>query len=865
MKNKIKDGILLDSRITIIDERKKGNMILLRLLQLMVIVTGGWSFASILIETFQIPVLFLAINVTLMVASVVLFIMYLFPYYDVVKIFFVALFYSMFFYSRLPRLKNGFYILENLVIEELASYYGYHTLKYKADYTSASLDTTILVIMILIPVVALLGCAVVRSSNINLCSLILLVPVSLCFAFGKIPSERYLLAYVLLMFYLIRSGFTGHSSVGNEQMRFIHAINSRAAVWLSMAGLIVFFLMKLIITPNQYNEVTEIKEIKNDLQSAMYNFSFQEFTEQFTDINLFDKTKTVGGLGGGKLGRTGQVEYNNTEQLRIIVPLQLMPKGIYLKGYVGSEYTGDSWEEHTKENERLFQNIRQLEGVFSPVNQVSQMLDLITENNTLKENSNESIKSSRAIMKRPQFHYYQAKMKVEYLGANPNYLYAPYFTDYRQMEEAKDRLDLYSAPTYKKGSYEFNYNFDLSLVPERWNEEIKLIEHPELLGDYMEYEELYRNYVYQVYTRMPEKGLNRIKEEFSDDKLIEEYTSVPERIDYVKNYLHANTRYSLSPGRLPKDKDFVEYFLYDNRTGYCAHYASAAALMLRAMGVPARYVEGYAVGTQDVKADSMVSEQTILYYSDLSAKEYTVEQVDVIVKDYNAHAWVEVYIDGCGWVPVEFTPGSSVEYNEQIVENLALIGGNLEQKADDQGELTQYKEEVTPTPYVPEPEEVLEKEQQAKGLEQVDKDTKQGLLQNDLLILIALVGAIVTGALVLLFVNLRKKRLIRTTSDYSRRAIYLFSKMQKIIRYSRGIRMHDNLEDYIAKVAKEYSYIEPKEFLCCVELVQKARFGRSMISSEELKKVEDFYQNLYNKVDKKQRFGKRILLRLYIS
>ena len=64
------------------------------------------------------------------------------------------------------------------------------------------------------------------------------------------------------------------------------------------------------------------------------------------------------------------------------------------------------------------------------------------------------------------------------------------------------------------------------------------------------------------------------------------------------------------------------------------HFASAGTLLLRALGVPARYVSGYIA---DVTAG---------------------ETVDV--PDQNAHAWVEIYLRGYGWYPVEMTPGLHV-------------------------------------------------------------------------------------------------------------------------------------------------------------------------------------------------------------
>lgn len=79
-------------------------------------------------------------------------------------------------------------------------------------------------------------------------------------------------------------------------------------------------------------------------------------------------------------------------------------------------------------------------------------------------------------------------------------------------------------------------------------------------------------------------------------------------------------------------EDFVNHFLTEGR-GYCVHFATAGTLLLRLQGIPARYVSGYAVQLDQRGRGS--------------------------VQDSDAHAWVEVYIDGCGWYPVEMTPGYS--------------------------------------------------------------------------------------------------------------------------------------------------------------------------------------------------------------
>jgi hypothetical protein len=92
-------------------------------------------------------------------------------------------------------------------------------------------------------------------------------------------------------------------------------------------------------------------------------------------------------------------------------------------------------------------------------------------------------------------------------------------------------------------------------------------------------------------------------------------------------------KYSLDVVPPPQGQDAVDYFLSDSQTGYCDYFASAMAVMLRSVGVPARVASGYARGTQDAPGGQYV------------------------VRDNNAHSWVEVYFPRYGWV--EFDPSPS--------------------------------------------------------------------------------------------------------------------------------------------------------------------------------------------------------------
>ncbi len=90
--------------------------------------------------------------------------------------------------------------------------------------------------------------------------------------------------------------------------------------------------------------------------------------------------------------------------------------------------------------------------------------------------------------------------------------------------------------------------------------------------------------------------------------------------------------YDLEVPPPPPNTDVADYLLYQTRRGYCDYYATAMVVMLRAAGVPARYASGYAMGAYDY-----------------TRKAYRVTQRD-------AHAWVEVYFPGFGWVEFEPTP-----------------------------------------------------------------------------------------------------------------------------------------------------------------------------------------------------------------
>ena len=135
----------------------------------------------------------------------------------------------------------------------------------------------------------------------------------------------------------------------------------------------------------------------------------------------------------------------------------------------------------------------------------------------------------------------------------------------------------------------------------------------------------------------------------------------------IKDYFQENIPYTIRPGATPWRRDFINYFLEDNRKGYCAHFASAATLMFRYLGIPARYCEGYAVSMDQVFMDGeLVEDAEYSNYYDGYSELGETGLVRIDVTDASAHAWVEIYDEEYGWIPVEVTPSASIDEDDQV-------------------------------------------------------------------------------------------------------------------------------------------------------------------------------------------------------
>ena len=152
------------------------------------------------------------------------------------------------------------------------------------------------------------------------------------------------------------------------------------------------------------------------------------------------------------------------------------------------------------------------------------------------------------------------------------------------------------------------------------------------------------------YLQLPEHltGTSDAERMMADVSNITASSATPyEKACAIMRHLQRYYRYTLTPDVPPDSQDFVTYFLYVGKEGYCTYFASAMTVLCRMAGLPARYVEGFVA---QPGADGFA-----------------------YVTGKDAHAWTEVYFEGFGWVPFDATPpqqemGNDNQQDEQPPE-----------------------------------------------------------------------------------------------------------------------------------------------------------------------------------------------------
>lgn len=323
----------------------------------------------------------------------------------------------------------------------------------------------------------------------------------------------------------------------------------------------------------------------------------------------------AGGVEDGSLTQSDGLALEGLEDL-IVTVSEKPAETIYLRGFVGAAYDGQSWQAADS-------------STFA-----SAAANWKTEGDAALAVANlPFLRAAYDGTAEPQ------QITVQRIHANEAYTYIPYnayLNDYYVL----DGDGAAAGQTVQDDTfYYFPRKQAASLLQVRGQEEPSVLDR---------LESSYSGFAAAQDTALPDgAGYDTLKDQCST--LVKEQKVKADDTDailrFVRRYLNETCTYSDAAPQPETGEDSVLYFLNESHAGGSPQFASAAVMLCRIMGLPARYVVGYAASQNLFTAQGDGSYRAVL-------------------QDDNAHAWAEVYLDGQGWIPLEVTPGMVGELEE---------------------------------------------------------------------------------------------------------------------------------------------------------------------------------------------------------
>lgn len=316
-----------------------------------------------------------------------------------------------------------------------------------------------------------------------------------------------------------------------------------------------------------------------------------------------------------------------------------------------------------------------------------------------------------------------------------------------------------------------------------------------------------------------------------------------DKLTAIAAYLRQNYRYTTTPQAVPEGMSLLDHLLFGAREGYCTWYATAATVLARAAGIPARYVQGA---------------RTVLH-----ADERTP------VTGADSHAWCEGYIRGFGWVTVEATPGFDGSDGAQstVPEPFEVLTPTHRPMRPHPHALieTPPEEETEPVePIVIPPEEEPENPDgllpggEASPEPEPPEETERKR------------GVRLAPILALPLLALGAYLAVRWRREKTRRAYERLTFSERTLEDLKGVLgdlskrgytrdVHDSLSQHFAKVRWRNLSIDEKEAMGMARLYEEILFGTRELTEEEWARERRFADSL-----RPSRFDLRAFLRQYI-
>ncbi|MCQ2494955.1 MAG: transglutaminase domain-containing protein [Lachnospiraceae bacterium] len=571
---------------------------------------------------------------------------------------------------------SGFQAIMNTVREEYAAYFKMSYVRNAEEfYENRYITITITLIFIIIFLVMLLNITVSRYMNLAETFFIAFILLEIPWYIGYKPP---IMSVIMIMAGCICVGILQHGAfirmvVPSKNSSDYVADNifgkknytTRGSV-RGILNVIVFSLAAAVIIGTASIGVYDkpMGEVQQNSVKSLADDYVQIFVRNGIR-GFFDRYNSVNGLYRGALGGVSSARPDfETDILVSFTPYY--PETVYLRNYKGSDYSGSNWYNY------CFVSARD-----GGINEIltGEVIDAYDEEymrQLTEENPDSAI------------------MEVSYVDNSFARNLLPYYTFPENVKSVTNPafFELYKEDKSKIPGIRLTKQIGFTpYYPAKYdkNGEVEILPDLREIGknDGIPFD--YESYVRLVCTSVPAE-LNRYLAEFSsehnyfglnlkenivsfeyDQKSAEEVNAFRLKAgEAIADMFAAEYPYTLSPGKTPSDEDFIRYFLSEQKKGYCSHFASAAVMLLRHMGIPARYVEGYSVPYALVlKSGRQLNEQNFeKWFSGHSEINKDKTAVSVAVSDYYAHAWVEVFLEGKGFVPIEVTPAGNEEVPE---------------------------------------------------------------------------------------------------------------------------------------------------------------------------------------------------------
>lgn len=320
------------------------------------------------------------------------------------------------------------------------------------------------------------------------------------------------------------------------------------------------------------------------------------------------------------------------------------------------------------------------------------------------------------------------------------------------------------------------------------------------------------------------------------------------KVDYVRDYLATHTEYSLSSAKLPSSTEFTDFFINQQGHGNSAHYATAAAVLLRSAGIPARYVEGYYLPSNIIGGSEKLQNGD--------------RKIDIT--DEYAHAWIEIYYDHYGWVPVEVTPGF---YSDSFADTAKQIENKQQQQQKEEQKSSEQVMDKNPDETIPQYRLDVDQSGETKEIIKEKKKKEQQQKANYIVLISVAAAVAVLIALFVIITLIRKRKLKQSLKkgDAATRMFALYRYFERLLKFD-GIDISHAGSYSAAKqqIKDSTKYINPENVDKVFDLFIKAGFANTQISEDDCAEAKQivlkYADYVYNQEGVKalKRFCRRI-------